>query len=249
MIAANGGDGIHLYPGATANTILGNWIGTDATGAQALGNGEGIVVENAGNTVIGNGRDQRTGPCRGACNLISGQSGNGIHLLGDGTFSTSILGNFIGVDAGGTAALANHNGIFVDDATGNRIGGDTLEERNVIAGNRLYGVYISGAHATANEVLGNLIGPDVSAGAFVGNGLAGVEISDAPGNTIGDTTTEGRNIIAGNGGSGIAVTGAGATGNRLRGNEIHDNAELGIDLGDDGPTFNDPGDTTMAPIT
>jgi hypothetical protein len=57
-------------------------------------------------------------------------------------------------------------------------------------------------------------------------------------------------MIAYNGGAGIALTypmTALNQGSRLRANSIHDNVGLGIDLGSDGPTVNDPGDTDTGP--
>ena len=50
------------------------------------------------------------------------------------------------------------------------------------------------------------------------------------------------NLIAGNLKNGITVTGPSARGNSVRGNDIFDNTYLGIDLGDDGVTFNDEHD-------
>jgi hypothetical protein len=50
-------------------------------------------------------------------------------------------------------------------------------------------------------------------------------------------------VISGNEGSGVNIFGDTATGNRILSNSIYANGGLGIDLGDDGPTPNDPGDT------
>jgi len=54
------------------------------------------------------------------------------------------------------------------------------------------------------------------------------------------------NRISGNGGPGVTLPDAG-TGNTLTFNSISDNGELAIDLGDDGVTPNDPGDTDSGP--
>ena len=48
-------------------------------------------------------------------------------------------------------------------------------------------------------------------------------------------------------GSGIVVTGTGSTGNRIQSNQIFDNGGLGIDLGNDGVTANDPNDPDTGP--
>ena len=113
------------YPGATQNVVAGNLIGTNATGTAALGNGAaGIQIENGAtsnwigyNTVYGPGNaDDR--------NVISGNVGSGVVLLGAGTSLNTVAGNLIGTDVGGTIAVSNQNdGITVDGASANTIGG------------------------------------------------------------------------------------------------------------------------------
>ena len=86
----------------------------------------------------------------------------------------------------------------------------------------------------------NLIGAEADGSTPAGNGSAGVHIF-ASGNTIGGDPDLGLdNVIAYNGGDGVLVEGG--TGNRITANSIYANAGLGIDLEDDGPTPNDPGD-------
>ena len=61
----------------------------------------------------------------------------------------TVVGNYIGTNAAGTAQLGNdRQGIYINGSSGNVIGGTTAAERNVISGNRLRGVYIVGAGAT-----------------------------------------------------------------------------------------------------
>src|SRR5262249_21908383 len=59
---------------ATGNVVLGNRIGTNATGAN-LGNDTGVSINNAANNVIGG-----NGP--GAANLISFSTGAGVSISG-----------------------------------------------------------------------------------------------------------------------------------------------------------------------
>ena len=82
-----------------------------------------------------------------------------------------VIGNYIGIDASGTAALPNfyHGAQIVDGAEYNRIGGPTSGERNIISGNRNYGVAIGCSGATDNAVVGNYIGTDVSGTVAIGN--------------------------------------------------------------------------------
>lgn len=71
-----------------------------------------------------------------------------------------------------------------------------------------------------------------------GGGGPGVSIYQGDGNQIGGLAAGDGNIIAYNGGNGLQVQEG--VGNRLRGNSIHSNGALGIDLDYDGVTPNDP---------
>ena len=77
-----GGDGIEITgSGASNNAVLGNFIGTNAAGTAALGNGTGVVIDNgASNNTIG-------GTGAGAGNVISGNSVDGIDI---GSFSPTL---------------------------------------------------------------------------------------------------------------------------------------------------------------
>ena len=124
---------------------------------------------------------------------------------------------------------------------------------NVISGNSWYGVYLWGPNATGNVVQNNIIGLDATATTPVGNGAddpvvrAGVYLSSTVGNRIGGDAAGEGNTIAGNDAKGVIVTGAAADGNAVIGNSITANAGIGIDLGTDGVTLNDPGDADTGP--
>ena len=66
-------------------------------------------------------------------------------------------------------------------------------------------------------------------------------VNDAANTTIGGTNPAARNVIAFNGGAGVSVDSTSQR-NAIRGNSIHNNIGLGIDLGSDGPTANDQRD-------
>lgn len=122
--------------GSNGNFVLGNYIGTDATGmvrSTTLGNG--ISVQFSNNNTIGNIQGTTLGgPCTGACNVISGNgtngSGNGITL--NTANNNTIDGNYIGWNATGLAAILNGrspegmtfngNAIFVANSNNNIIG-------------------------------------------------------------------------------------------------------------------------------
>src|SRR4029079_8260197 len=118
---------------------------------------------------------------------------------------------------------------------------------NVIANNSLAGVALNGPSARNNLVLGNFIGTDPTGTASIGNGVGILMEGGANGNTIGGTATGTGNVIAFNSGAGVALVNTGPTGNTIRENSIHDNAGMGIDLGNDGVTLNDAGDADAGP--
>ena len=151
-----------------------------------------------------------------------------------------MLGNYIGVAPDGVTPLANNTGVsfFVNtggSVTGNTIGGTAPGHRNVISGNVGSGVSLGGSTATDNFVTGNYIGVGADGVTPAGNTSTGIFVSDAQGNTF-DANLIGFSEV------GIALQHSG-TRNRILGNSIRSNTFLGIDLGWDGVTLNDNGDT------
>ena len=193
-----------------------NYIGTDLTGTIELGNAaNGIWVfaraGNGQNTIVDN--------------LLSGNGLNGITLAND---RNVVQGNYIGTDASGTAALGNDRwGIrivgSVHGSPDNLIGGTAPGEGNVISANGDDGiVQHSGAgHAhlfARNVIQGNYIGTNASGTAALGNGHIGID-AGGDNTTIGGTAPGARNIISGNGWSGIHI-GDHSTGSVVQGNLI-----------------------------
>jgi hypothetical protein len=148
-------------------------------------------------------------------------SASGLSIPGTGN---TVQGNFIGTNAAGTAVSANGNVGVVVTAGNNIIGGNTPAARNIISGNTAFGVYIAGNTATANSVLGNYIGTDVSGTIALPNTQVGVTVDNAPNNIIGGNTPGAGNLIAGHPFHGLLITGATAAGNLVRGNFIGTNA-------------------------
>ncbi len=229
-ISENGSSGIRLTD-SRDGAIDNNKIGTDAAGAAARGNGDcGIYV--AGSCV-----SNTIGPG----NLISANTNDCIRLEGSNVTHTTIVGNWIGVDAYGASALPNLNGINLNSAPLNTIGGTNSGDANVIAGNSSRGIYIHGVSAVSNIVRGNHIGVDISGSIPIGNSSHGIHIADgASNNIIGGLPDGAGNIIANNGACGVRV--ASGSGNTILRNSIFANEDLGIDLDVDGVTTNDPGD-------
>ncbi len=96
------------------------------------------------------------GTAAGARNLISGNDWQSVHISGSGATGNVVLGNYIGTDTTGAVDEGNGaNGVYINGAPSNTIGGTAAGARNVISGNGVFGVNISGAGATGNEVQGN----------------------------------------------------------------------------------------------
>ena len=237
VISGNESLGVHV-DASGGNQITGNYIGTDAFGTKDLGNtDQGVFIGSAPNNTIGGTEAE-------ARNVISGNDDAGVLVFN--AAGNKVLGNYVGTDATGTKDLGNADvGVKVTRASSTTIGGTTTGERNVISGNDEDGVNLFDAEA--NKVAGNFIGTDKNGTAPLGNTADGVHITNAPNNTVGGTTAGERNVISGNHGSGVGIEGPDATGNRVLSNSIFANAGLGIDLGDDGPTANDPDDADIGP--
>jgi hypothetical protein len=112
---------------------------------------------------------------RGRATVISGNVGEGVRIDNAGTTGNVILGNLIGLDASGVAAVSNAIGVRVIDAVGNTIGGTATGSGNVIAGNTQQGVLVTGA-APEVAILGNSIHDNGALG--IDLGTTGVTAND-----------------------------------------------------------------------
>ena len=214
-----GADGIRLT--SSNNTIAGNYLGLDLTGMFDLGNGSSGVQVDSGsndNTIGGSTNADR--------NVIGGNTLHGIVLLGNGNI---IVGNYVGLNALGSGAVPNSlSGVLVtNSASGNVIGGAAGSNAlNIISGNSGDGVLITGAGSTGNTVAGNWIGLRASS-VILANGGDGVEVSGgATGNFIGTAT--GQNMIGGNVGAGVRISGAGTDSNIVAANYIGTSFDGGL---------------------
>ena len=129
-------NGISILAGADQNVIAGNFIGTNATGTSAVPNGTGVTILNASDNLIG-------GTAPAARNVLSGNTGGGIIIIGEAALRSLIRGNYIGTNAAGTAAIANNSGVAIGDgAIDSTVGGNSAAARNIISGNSYVGVSI-----------------------------------------------------------------------------------------------------------
>ena len=216
LISGNKLTGVTLSD--VGSVVWGNRIGTDLSGTAARPNGVGVYVNGSGNSI--------GSAFPGAGNLISGNAVDGVQCSGG--VSNQVEGNLIGTNAAGSAAVPNGaSGIEVlNGAHNNFIGGPLPGARNVISGNKVYGIFLTGTTTTSNQVQGNFIGVDATGNKAVGNGgpflTAGIEV-DAPGTLIGGTSPFNRNIISGNASFQVRA-GTNSTGTLIQGNYVGTNA-------------------------
>ncbi|MDA1053413.1 MAG: Ig-like domain-containing protein [Planctomycetota bacterium] len=229
VISGNDNNGVFIFNSAMNIVIQGNIIGLDAAGNTPLPNEvSGIVaLLSATNTTIG-------GTAAGARNIISANNGPGV-TLDASTSNNQIQGNYFGTDITGLLDRGNANFGISSASDGTTVG--SIGAGNLIAGN-LGGISLSGDN---NQVIGNLIGTDVTGISPLGNDQAGILISGSS-NIIGGTVAGEGNTIAFNTNDGVAASTLGGVGNTIVGNAIHSNGDLGIDLNDDGVSSNDAGD-------
>ncbi len=231
LIAGNTANGV-LIDGVNtnANSVIGNYIGTNGAGTGALTNGaNGVRIDDsAANNIIG-------GSTPGSGNLISGNTLAGVLITDADTNGNTVAGNLIGTNAAGTGPLPNaQSGVkIISAAASNTIGGTTAGARNVISGNTSNGVTLAGSSTTDNVISGNYIGTTSSGTGKLPNGGDGVNISiNATNNTVGGTTAGARNVISGNALNGVSVLGT-AT-NAIQGNYIGTTASGTVALGNTG---------------
>ena len=241
LISGNTLDGIFIS-GVSGCVVQGNLIGTDVTGNASLGNSQsGIIIQSSANNNTIGGDNSANGPSDGivaTCNVISGNGTAGV--VGDGVVisgatGNTVLGNRIGTNAAGTAAVANaFNGVRLQNsATGNTIGGTTTGARNILSGNTVNGVLVQTGAGT-NTIRGNFIGTDATGAVALPNNFAGVNIFGPGGsNSIGGSTAAARNVISGNAGRGVIIQSASLS-NSVRGNFIGVAADGSSALGNTG---------------
>jgi hypothetical protein len=145
--------------------VQGNYIGTDRSGTQQIGNGaSGIFLSNVSNAIIG-------GTTASSRNVVSGNSAGGLDL--SDVSSSRMLGNRIGTSAGGTGALGNNlYGVFIQGFGGaasfNKLGDGTAEGSNTIAFNNGDGV----------RQFGTGIGNRISRNSIFSNFDLGIDLKD-----------------------------------------------------------------------
>ena len=172
LVSANLQHGISILGNAQNIHIHGNKIGTDRSGKQALGNGiHGILIQDSTNNRIGGVEPHQL-------NLISANLGSGIVVSGLSGTENTIQGNYIGTDFAGINRLENGgDGIFIEQASLNLIGGEEINEGNLIK--------VNGEHTHIIAPPGNTIAGNY----FEQTGLLQREL------VVTDGTIEGTQVI------------------------------------------------------
>ena len=169
-LSTQGGVAVYIFGVDTSgNVVQGNKIGTHAAGIAALDNSViGLLInQSRGNTVQGN--------------VISGNRHIGIEIAGGTASGNLVQDNSIGTNGS--------DGIFINDAPNNTIGGTPAGAGNRVSGNGFVGVQLFGQLTKNNVIQGNIIS---------GNRLGGILVNTNANNTIGGTgpgqANEGQNI-------------------------------------------------------
>ncbi len=141
--------------GTTSNLVLGNFVGSDATGTKSLDGGTNslgiLIAAGATNNTVG-------GTTAAADNLISGNKGSGVQIGAttdkSETSGNVVAGNDIGTDVTGLLALGNGFGsnpggdgvdLIGSNSIDNTIGGSVASAGNLISGNAYDGIYLDDA--------------------------------------------------------------------------------------------------------
>jgi hypothetical protein len=200
---------------------------------------------------------------------INGWGGAGIYANGNGLRVTD---SYLGTNPTGTSAVPNQFGISLYGpcshvygpliscgASAATIGGTEPGDSNLISGNSGAGIVTNfGGHS---KIQGNYIGTAADGSGPLGNGGPGIDMKTVGGNQFPDFPSPGSNLLAGNviafnGQQGVRVVDgllddavpplSDETAQvNITQNSIHDNVGLGLDLGLDGATANDPGDVDV----
>ncbi|MEM8907344.1 MAG: right-handed parallel beta-helix repeat-containing protein, partial [Bacteroidota bacterium] len=208
VFSANGFSGIQCA--GSENIFQNNKVGTDLTGTQALGNiGSGIFLHIGNNNTVGDlnasGR-----------NLVSGNNSRGI-IITEGGNNNTVIGNFVGTDINGTAALGNtDDGILIlDNARENSIGQPVAGGGNVVSGNGGQGIDVNIDAGADNLIQNNFVGTNAMGTAAIPNTSFGVQAQVAA--QIGGTAANEGNLISGNANHGLGMFQAGSV---AQGNHI-----------------------------
>ncbi|MDT5261167.1 MAG: hypothetical protein QOC61_171, partial [Acidobacteriota bacterium] len=198
IIANSGRFGIYILDGSTGAKVQGNYVGTDATGADAMPNGShGVYLENSGAALV-------------TSNVVANCRAGGVVLLN--AADSVVKANLVGLSADGATAMPNGgDGVFVQRSPNVVVGSMHPNDRNVIANSGRFGVYILDG-SSGVKVEGNRIGTDAAGAARMPNGSHDLLFENSGGASIGS------NLLSNSGAAGLVLVGSG--GSNVYGNFI-----------------------------
>lgn len=216
VISKNRFSGIYIEGGGD-NIVAGNYLGIDATGKNAEGNGlNGVRIINSSRNITG-------GIIAGSGNLI-GANSIGIEILDSESVENKVIGNVIGLEKDLKYSIGNlHAGISIAWLTS-----DNIFEENIIAGNEVGIVLEKKTHG--NILINNYLGTNLDFSSELGNTSAGVVLSSTYDNVIGP-----GNKIMWNGNHGIVIEDSFNLlpyGNKITENDILNNRNENIYIAD-----------------
>jgi len=200
MVSGNKFAGIYISSGKmeglppSDNIVIGNLIGTDINGNQVFGNnGAGVFIgNNAACNIIG-------GQSEADRNIISGNGRSEVSIMRQANRNT-IAGNYIGVNAGGTAVLGN----AVMSVSIELGGYNNTIKNNVIGNSSSASVTVSDWGSWGNSITGNYIGTDASGEVSLNQSGQGIGMN-ASFNRIGGNSPGEGNVVSGTGGGAIKI--------------------------------------------
>lgn len=200
VIGSNSGDAVNVNA-VTGLTIQNNYLGFDSTGLVARANtGDGVRVSGATSTIL------IGGSAYNLRNVIGNNGGDGIRIS-NATLSTVVKGNFVGLAVNGNTAAPNNNqGIEINNTATVTIGGALPAERNVVSMNKQRGITLSNSNPVV--IQNNYVGTDSTGLISRGNLERGIHVSTAASLTIGGSSYNLKNVVAGNSQVGIAFDNA-----------------------------------------
>lgn len=195
VISGNGKNGIDMHAGAS-NSMTGNYIGLSISGVPLGNGGEGISAYGTNDFTIGSTL---------ARNVISSNSGDGIHIYSDcnsgGSAGSITINNYIGTNPHGNVELGYGNGgagIEINEYEGScksvynhLIGSDSPSHpSNVIAGNSRQGILV---HQDSGH---DVFGVAILENSIFGNGQFGIDLAADSENINGVADTDlGPNLL------------------------------------------------------
>ncbi|HKD10955.1 MAG TPA: right-handed parallel beta-helix repeat-containing protein, partial [Thermoanaerobaculia bacterium] len=171
-----------------ALVIQGNLIGLNSAGTAALGNGDDVAVSPG--SLVG-------GTTPGERNVIAGTASG--EAIGAGS-STTISGNYLGVDVTGSTSFSAYDGVLIvgngstlGGTSGTSPGGACTGACNLISSDFAQ-VIIGGS---GNVVAGNVIGLNAAGTAALGTrSPTCIRVGNATGVVIGGASPSARNVIS-----------------------------------------------------